>query len=787
MRIKLWSASKTNIRRSKIVISWLLSYAIVLIIPVLCNVFIYQKASGTIKEELYQSNDRMLTTLQSNMDDTLSAISTLAMNISLNSNFKDILAQTEDSAQTRFLLTNFASELRSYRVYNSNISDIYLFFNNLNIGVGGNFYASAKPFYDYYYPNGGINYSDWYHEMHSENYLSYHLVKNTAGDAAIDFIFQMPLYSTSDIAASIVVRVDEAVLHGIVQRHGEFDNTSLYMLDSADQVIMSYGTAGIAQQAYQSYNGTNGQMQGKNAITIYQTSPVTRWKYISIIPHSIINDRLRFMWLFNFINILICIIIGSFLGYYFTLKNYRPIDRLAQFCENALSMSNTHGEMDMIDQMLQDYIDIRQEYKSIKNEQALSHRTQLLASLCKGTASDKSILQEELQRYGITFISPYFAVLLFKITGYERLFANDETVDDQNRADMLNFIMRNVTEELIGKYHRGYLAEIDGQLVCLINFNELRMAELQEDVREAVSKEKSFIEENFEFSFISCMSAVHQGIPGIAAAYTEARQTLRFRTQLSQNDIIFYDLFNNTESHMSSKHFLTLEKERQLINLINLGDCKTATKVIDALIDQQLQSSAIDTTRIFIFDLVSAILKSVSEEGGAEKIDAEYSKISAETSAVLNFDTLQEFQRNLHALLDTVCTIKQRCLAKKEENKQTADANEDLVTNIKAYIDKNYTNKMLNIASIGDYFNITPYYASNMFKKAEGISMLDYIGSLRVSVAKEIMQNDHSSMEVIAQQVGFSNVRTFMRAFSKYEGVTPGKYKELLDAKKYFE
>lgn len=787
MRMKLRPTSKTNIRKSKTIISWLLSYAIVLIIPVLCNLFIYQKAVDTIKEKLYQSNNRMLTTLQTNMDDTISAISTLVMNISLNSNVETLITMPDDSAQTRYLLTQFAGELRSYRTYNANISDIYLFFNNLDIGVSSGYYGLAKPFYDYFYSNGGIAYSDWYHEMHSNNYLSYYLVKNRNGDASIDFIFQLPLYSTNntDVDASVVIRIDESVLHSIVQRYGEFDDTSLYILDSNNQVIMSYGNAGIAQENYQAYSSSNnGMVDGKKAMTIYQTSPSTQWKYISIIPDSVIDAQLHFMWLLNFINILICILVGGLLGYYFTLKNYRPIDRLAQFCENALSLNSAHSEMDLIDQMLQDYMDTKQEYKSIKNEQELSHRTQLLTELCKGTFPDSVSLDEELLRHNISFISPYFAVLLFKISGYERLFANDETVDDQNRANMLIFIMRNVTEELIGKYHRGYLAEIDGQLVCVVNFNEMRMAEMQEDMQEAIAKEKAFIEENFDFSFTCCMSAVHQGIPGITEAYHEAQQTLRFRTLLSQNEIVFYNAINKEEQRMNKSHFMTLEKERQLINLINLGDDKTAARVVDTLIEQHLQSSTIDTTRIFIFDLVSAILKSIGEDGSTEKTDAAYSKISEETSAVLNFENLQEFQENLHKLLRTVCEIKRHHLAEKEEKKHASEPNDDLVTNIKDYINKNYTNKLLNIATIGDYFNITPYYASNIFKKAEGESMLDYIGKLRVSVAKEIMHHDNSSMDVIAQQVGFSNVRTFMRAFSKYEGVTPGKYKELLDAEK---
>ena len=80
---------------------------------------------------------------------------------------------------------------------------------------------------------------------------------------------------------------------------------------------------------------------------------------------------------------------------------------------------------------------------------------------------------------------------------------------------------------------------------------------------------------------------------------------------------------------------------------------------------------------------------------------------------------------------------------------------------------------------IGEYFNITPYYVSNIFKKSENISMLDYISVTRINKAKELITDTDLNLEAIALQCGFSNIRTFMRTFQKFEIVTPGKYKEL--------
>jgi len=140
----------------------------------------------------------------------------------------------------------------------------------------------------------------------------------------------------------------------------------------------------------------------------------------------------------------------------------------------------------------------------------------------------------------------------------------------------------------------------------------------------------------------------------------------------------------------------------------------------------------------------------------------------------------------LFSLLQKTCNIKKEIAEKRKADLKSISSDhvhKDLVNEIKDFIDKNYNKEALNIAMVGDYFNITPYYASNIFKKSEGHGMLDYIGKVRIEKAKELMNSDDFTIEAISREVGFANVRTFMRAFVKYENITPGKYKEMIGYK----
>lgn len=50
----------------------------------------------------------------------------------------------------------------------------------------------------------------------------------------------------------------------------------------------------------------------------------------------------------------------------------------------------------------------------------------------------------------------------------------------------------------------------------------------------------------------------------------------------------------------------------------------------------------------------------------------------------------------------------------------------------------------------------------------------------RVDRAKRLLAEPQSQVKLVAQQVGFENVNTFIRVFKRFEGISPGVYKETL-------
>ena len=95
-------------------------------------------------------------------------------------------------------------------------------------------------------------------------------------------------------------------------------------------------------------------------------------------------------------------------------------------------------------------------------------------------------------------------------------------------------------------------------------------------------------------------------------------------------------------------------------------------------------------------------------------------------------------------------------------------------------IENNYSDVQLNVSQIADRLGVSIVYLSKCFKKHKETNISDYLTAFRIAKAKEMLSDRKTwnlPMKEVASQCGFGSVRTFMRVFSKSEGVSPGQFR----------
>lgn len=104
---------------------------------------------------------------------------------------------------------------------------------------------------------------------------------------------------------------------------------------------------------------------------------------------------------------------------------------------------------------------------------------------------------------------------------------------------------------------------------------------------------------------------------------------------------------------------------------------------------------------------------------------------------------------------------------KKESNNTIQD--------ILVYINNNLAEK-ITLELLEEKFNISKYYISRIFKQQIGYTVVEYITTKRILLAKELMLNGMYASEA-ALEAGFFDYSNFYRAFKHAAGMSPYDYK----------
>lgn len=93
------------------------------------------------------------------------------------------------------------------------------------------------------------------------------------------------------------------------------------------------------------------------------------------------------------------------------------------------------------------------------------------------------------------------------------------------------------------------------------------------------------------------------------------------------------------------------------------------------------------------------------------------------------------------------------------------------------YITEHYADP-ISLDHLSEIFALSPGYISQMFKKAWGMTFMEYLQKLRILKAMELLRDTNHAVQEIASMVGYEDAGTFIRVFKKLESVTPGKYRQ---------
>ena len=311
----------------------------------------------------------------------------------------------------------------------------------------------------------------------------------------------------------------------------------------------------------------------------------------------------------------------------------------------------------------------------------------------------------------------------------------------------------DILNEFVNRYNNDsiscYRTSLENKSVFVFNSNE----ELIE--QQIYSFENSIKEFDFGL-YLSTVKKLDKEV--FSTLYEEALSSYDYRYLLPDQKIIRYESLNIDSRLTEGNHNnLIIEIENAILN----KNIALAQKVFELYITSLIDDSyTLEYTQSTILELVSLINRTII-------------KMGYDSFGIFGYD-LRDYFKNIKSLMEYRAWM-EVCLENLDEYiSESSSTDQSLKEKINQVIQES-AEKDLSLDYIADKLSIRSDELSKQFKNIYGINFSDYVRTLKINKAKQLLKDGYKVNEV-ASILGYSSSQYFIKIFKMETGSTPFTY-----------
>ncbi|MFP3719504.1 response regulator [Niallia circulans] len=110
--------------------------------------------------------------------------------------------------------------------------------------------------------------------------------------------------------------------------------------------------------------------------------------------------------------------------------------------------------------------------------------------------------------------------------------------------------------------------------------------------------------------------------------------------------------------------------------------------------------------------------------------------------------------------------------------RQNARRSQNVIHEIEKYIKANF-HREIKLQEISEHFYISREYISRKFKQEYNVNISEYLVTIRMKKAQELLKSSNLKVYDIANMIGYQDDKYFRKVFKKIIGVSPNEYREM--------
>lgn len=706
-------------KKRSVLVTWALSYAVLL--ALLVALYFAQSASAKVK--LKQEYLDIASTLQKQtktiIDAQLKQLKLDAITLCSDNVIYAYASKSSPKGANYYTLVPIQKKIASQCVNSPYVSEICLYFTNIDKVLTSQTIYTLDKFIEKEIA-GKASCDRFVAALRKALFNEFIRVD--------DSIWLMTSFSpvSKGSRATLIQMLDLNQLQKIMIERVAIDDSTLLLIDEEGNLLCAAGEADCANDILAALLEGKTQLivNGNEYWKIENKLDEVEWTLLTVQPMSTISSRANWIWGQTLPTLLIVFAIGLVLTLVLLYNNYRPLNELHN--RVGISKGNEYTQIDQKLTSLESELSVMQ---YLQHEQLERATEEFLTSCLR----NPSILLDDgvwnmLARIGFTRWDDYFVVCLFS---------------EDSESEIQLFIQKIGIQYEVNISKAAY----DDTVMMLIS------APAEHDIQTVLEAMKN---ECADFTY-SNSSVYHGTRKEMYAAIHEARNAM---TPASSDTFAF-----------------SPAQEESLSRYILAGNAEAAKALLSDVYKENNYGKKLSYAmrHCLTFDVLAALIKVAASVPHEKRTSADncLEKIMEQLNYNGNDTARYELLCELVDELSGMCTQTVSVRGKTPSHKEThALSLEDVFK----CVDQHFMQSDFNVSHAAELLDVSVAYLSRCFKEMSGINLLAYISGVRISYAKELMNKEKISVMEAASRAGFENPNTFIRAFKKYEGTTPGNY-----------
>lgn len=755
---------------------FLLSYFVILMIPVLVGVYAYNKTVQVIEEDAKRNNLAVLNQSKETLDIRLQEVEQLATDLALNPKITQFMNVTPPFTDNEYYqVYEVFKDITKYRL-NMFIADYYLHFPNSQILITTNTVYNLQEGYSKYFEYGNLSYEEWLEQIEFDGRLTRYL-------KAEDIYYKsqhhrmltyqqmiIPGYSKLPMGSVFVMFPEEE----ITKMFDHLDNENegwAYILDEDRNII--YGTSPDSKlldyPVFSDIEGTgffDHEVNDEKMFISYTTSDYNHWTYIAASPYETVLARADYIKEITSIVTLFAIIIGLIFAILMAWRNSKPIREIASMIKQVVTRENhpKENEYAFIQGSVSKLIHKHNDLKSELDQQIPFLQANFLDRLFKGEFKSMNELSIVSQQSQIPISGNTFIVMVLHFSGYEEL-VSKEIIREMNEKKVLittvldhmdkrdNLFIHNIKEDTL-----AVLLSLNKDTTSIYPLSGT--SDLVYKLEKRTNQLLKVLRKESRTRINIGVGNIYQHPMEVWKSYNEAQRALQFGRR--SNELTFWYKDVPLESNF---YYYPIDMEMQIMNMVQSGNLEELKNLFSHLEKENFQKRKL--TDSVVYNLLSEL------NGTMIKIFESFDEMKVPfDDCIVQFD-------NQSPLLDYYSQIKEsfsrlcETVEKKKENQSIL-----LKERMLKYIENNYSDYNIGLSLLATHFNLSESYVSTFFKELTGENFSTYLESMRMKEARKLLAETQLSVSEIANKIGYTSDKTFRRAFKRYHGGLPASYRD---------